>query len=101
MYSELSDHAMGSNIGTFGSVEKKVCPSKESAIEASRGDVIGMMHREVAEDIGPNPRRTLPDYRRKCEGMMDVGRFSEMEVDGENIVLYIRKTFHRDAALDA
>lgn len=93
---------------TLSANNEQTCPSdegtassKNEATIAVRGDTVGATRREEEENVGLPPRRTLLEYCRECEEMINVGRFSAMAVDGKNLVMYDRNNLQRDTALGA
>lgn len=61
-------------------------------------NAVGAPRREESEDIGSDPRWTISEYCQESGGMTNVGRFSALAVDSNNLVMNDRNGFWRDAA---
>lgn len=75
--------------------------SADGASYALCGDTVCAKRREVAKDIGPDPRWKLLEYCQECGGIMEAGRIITMAKDGENVVMYDRNNFQRNTTLGA
>lgn len=71
----------------FGRPEEGVRSLEGGASNTSRKDSIRATRREEREGTGLDPRCALSEYCREYGGVIDVGHFSAVVMDGENFVL--------------